>query len=65
MLQKLVAYVRQPETMTELRERSGNNLKEKLRQQNPTELSGYQFLHRNSFDTEAQGKSLLAELNRK
>lgn len=61
-LHELAAYVRQPDKLAELQARSGNHLKEKLRQLVPGEKVWYKFLNRSKgFD--AEGQALLAELD--
>ena len=61
-LHELAAYVRQPDKLAELQARTGNNLKEKLRQLVPGEKVWYLFINRSKgFD--AEGQALLAELH--
>jgi hypothetical protein len=61
-LQELDAFVRQPDKLAELQARSGNDLKEKLKQQLPEEKPWYDFLRRSSFP-EADCQALLEELD--
>lgn len=61
-LRELAFYVRQPDKLAELQARSGNNLREKLRQREREETPWYDFLKRKQiFDPECQ--SLLEELD--
>ena len=62
-LHELAAYVRQPDKLAELQGRSGNNLKEKLRQKwAPDKKMWYNSLDR-SEGFYGEGEALLAELN--
>ena len=60
-LEQLAAFVRQPEKLAELRQRNGNNLREKLGQQTPLEKKWYLFLHRTVFESDDQ--AIVAELD--
>ena len=61
-LQELAVFVRQPHKLAELQARSGNNLREKLRQLVPGEKQWYKLLYNNSFP-EADCQALLEELD--
>ena len=61
-LHELAAYVRQPDKLAELQARSGNNLKEKLRQLVPGEKLWYLFFYK-SKGFGSEGQALLAELD--
>ena len=60
-LRQLQAFVRDPVRFQELRGRSGDTLKAKLRQKVPGERAWYDFLHRTRFDADEQ--RCLDELN--
>lgn len=45
-MEKLAEFVQQPNKLSDLRKRSGTNLKEKLRQKDASETAWYLFLHR-------------------
>ena len=53
--------MRQPEKLAELRQRNGNNLREKLGQQTSLEKKWYKFLHRTVF--ESDGQAIVAALD--
>ena len=58
---ELAVYVRESHKLAELQARSGNNLREKLRQLMPGEKQWYKFLYYNRV-FEADGKALMEEL---
>ena len=60
-LRQLQTFVCDPVKLQELRGRSGDSLKAKLRQRVPGELTWQQFVHRTRFDANEQ--CILDELN--
>ena len=60
-LAALAAFVRQPEKLAELRQRNGNNLREKLGRQTQLEKKWYDFLHRTAL--ESDGQAIVAALD--